>query len=422
MGENHKKSNDAIPSWSGFNYQGMTMMLRVLNLINKNLKEHNSNENYKVELEKYEDFIIYQNGNAEEIYQVKAKISATRYSGYRDAVIKLMDHRCQINAPMASCFLISAVMITDWDTAKDKGDVQLFKYMDKRYIGVTDIMGYVKAEIGIYYGLKKRGVDSLDIDLAFQYLCQEINELIYNVHSKTNYMYDISFSKFICILDTTVDKTMINQLTKTHLKIQEHAFKTFSKTIAEFCGICDRLSCDGCAVDDVSIVFSKISMEKYAEVLEPALERDENQFYIINAYKPSSLESLLEQFAAVDKSLFRFDDVHLYFNTTGMHEEYLDKVIPTNLSLMSREKTSRGIALTLSEIENNKEISQIINQSAITADIKKEKINYKEEKINYNVGEGEKIKMYGNSIMPDFDFNIVNKDTFRKRNGGDGSE
>lgn len=50
------KSNDATPSWNGFNYQGFLTVLRTLEYLNK-LSEQEY-KNYSVEIEKYEDFII----------------------------------------------------------------------------------------------------------------------------------------------------------------------------------------------------------------------------------------------------------------------------------------------------------------------------------------------------------------------------
>ena len=50
------RGNDAIPTWSGFNYQGKMMLLYVLELINQIAKDKNKDiGTYSVELEKTED-------------------------------------------------------------------------------------------------------------------------------------------------------------------------------------------------------------------------------------------------------------------------------------------------------------------------------------------------------------------------------
>ncbi len=53
------RGNDAIPTWSGFNYQGKMMLLYVLELINQIAKDKNKDiDAYSVELEKTEDFFV----------------------------------------------------------------------------------------------------------------------------------------------------------------------------------------------------------------------------------------------------------------------------------------------------------------------------------------------------------------------------
>ena len=45
------RGNDAIPTWSGFNYQGKMMLLYVLELINQ-IEQDKDEKIYSVELEK----------------------------------------------------------------------------------------------------------------------------------------------------------------------------------------------------------------------------------------------------------------------------------------------------------------------------------------------------------------------------------
>ena len=53
------RGNDAIPTWSGFNYQGKMMLLYVLELINQIAKDKNKDiGTYSVELEK-NGFLLY---------------------------------------------------------------------------------------------------------------------------------------------------------------------------------------------------------------------------------------------------------------------------------------------------------------------------------------------------------------------------
>lgn len=54
------RGNDAIPTWSGFNYQGKMMLLYVLELINQIAKDKNKDiDAYSVELEKQKIFVLF---------------------------------------------------------------------------------------------------------------------------------------------------------------------------------------------------------------------------------------------------------------------------------------------------------------------------------------------------------------------------
>lgn len=62
--------HSAIPSWSGFQYQGKVALNVVLDYILK--IEPSEHENYRLELEWYEDFSIIKNDEYVSIHQVKS--------------------------------------------------------------------------------------------------------------------------------------------------------------------------------------------------------------------------------------------------------------------------------------------------------------------------------------------------------------
>ena len=53
------RGNDAIPTWSGFNYQGKIMLFYILKLMNQINKEEDGRV-YSVNFEEIEDFCILQ--------------------------------------------------------------------------------------------------------------------------------------------------------------------------------------------------------------------------------------------------------------------------------------------------------------------------------------------------------------------------
>lgn len=71
------RGNDAISTWSGFNYQGKTMLFYILKLINQINKEKDG-RTYSVNLEEVEDFCILRDYEYISFHQVKAWLSVTK--------------------------------------------------------------------------------------------------------------------------------------------------------------------------------------------------------------------------------------------------------------------------------------------------------------------------------------------------------
>lgn len=92
------RGNDAIPTWSGFNYQGKMMLLYVLELINQIGKDKDI-DTYSVELEKTEDFCIICDLEYKSFHQVKAYLSKNKWNSYSEAMDKLLKHRAESSNP-----------------------------------------------------------------------------------------------------------------------------------------------------------------------------------------------------------------------------------------------------------------------------------------------------------------------------------
>ena len=88
------RGNDAIPTWSGFNYQGKMMLLYVLELINQIAKDKNKDiGTYSVELEKTEDFCIICNSEYRSFHQVNEKKTKNIWISYSEVMDKLLKLR-----------------------------------------------------------------------------------------------------------------------------------------------------------------------------------------------------------------------------------------------------------------------------------------------------------------------------------------
>ncbi|WP_342439123.1 ABC-three component system protein [Paenibacillus sp. FSL L8-0436] len=103
--------HSAIPSWSGFQYQGKVALNVVLDYILK--IEPSEHENYRLELEWYEDFSIIKNDEYVSIHQVKSYKKKT-LSEYKDALWNLLGK--SVLKPGIESYLHAA---TDLDTIED---------------------------------------------------------------------------------------------------------------------------------------------------------------------------------------------------------------------------------------------------------------------------------------------------------------
>src|SRR5690625_2524176 len=88
----------AIPSWSGYNYQGKVAIYCALDFINKNNRENYTP--YTLELEWYEDFAIKKNDTYISIHQVKSYKKKTM-SEYKDAIWNLLGKSIDKNISFA---------------------------------------------------------------------------------------------------------------------------------------------------------------------------------------------------------------------------------------------------------------------------------------------------------------------------------
>ncbi|PXV89543.1 hypothetical protein C8E03_106195 [Lachnotalea glycerini] len=74
----YNERRNAIPSWQGYHYQGMTALLYFLKeLVNKFEEDENGvlAGNLKIKIEWLEDFIIFDNNEIKKIYQIKKTIT-----------------------------------------------------------------------------------------------------------------------------------------------------------------------------------------------------------------------------------------------------------------------------------------------------------------------------------------------------------
>lgn len=180
------RGNDAIPTWSGFNYQGKMMLLYVLELINQIAKDKNKDiDAYSVELEKTEDFCIICDSEYKSFHQVKAYLSKDKWNSYSKAMDKLLKHRAESNNPTAKCYLTVAKEIKDWDDASNTYNVsvELYKRASK-VVGVCDVrneIDAIKIPLMVYSG---RIIQNYPLGLGIRAVIKT-NQLVFEAASKS---------------------------------------------------------------------------------------------------------------------------------------------------------------------------------------------------------------------------------------------
>lgn len=411
------KSNDATPSWNGFNYQGFITILRVLELLNEFSEE--DIKNHSVEIEKYEDFIIYKNNKPIEIFQVKAYVAGKKLTSYIEACEKLINHKKQIGSKSAKCYLATASEISDWSKSEYEKKIILYGYNEDDFIETGDIVKYIKKEIKIFLKSldKDKEYDDLEIDLAFANVSYLVIEKINELHEKRGNKevgYKIEFDKFSEKIKEVIDNIELFNIFFTKMKLDEKVLKNIEREILSYCEDCEKQTCEYCPLKDLRAIFDPIEREIYAKVLDPTVVEDETHAFITEVFSGARIVELLELLENVDiESLFS-DQKHIYIANSHEFEDYCEKIIPSAITLKRKQSLPR----VLSGIKENNEVKKIYANSSVIVDMQDEKVGYKEQKVNLIPGslfEDKKIESQ-KSIFPDINFNLIKRDIFIERN------
>ena len=186
-------NNDAIPSWSGYSYQGKVAILCVLEKINE-LNNLSELDDWAIELEKVQDFIFFKNKKIVSLWQVKAMLSAVRYQSYVNAMDKLLEDKKRTGFLDAECYLVAAVDIVNWNDEDNayKDDISLYM-RDRRAVTIKGVSNEIKNELELL--INKIGV-MVDKEAVYLQLCNLIDKKVSEFHQagkKDNYL--ISFTE-----------------------------------------------------------------------------------------------------------------------------------------------------------------------------------------------------------------------------------
>lgn len=270
-------NNDAIPTWSGFNYQGKGIILRALQLINENWSSSNSEEEneelikkYFIEIELREDFVIYHLQEPIEYVQVKATLASKTYSGYTKAIKQLLDHRDEgTNPKVAKCVLMSAIPIKGWVCDEP---VSLYKY-NNECVGLLEIPKCIKREISILLGKMNQTINDFKVEVIYENLCGMLDQKVREIH-KNNESYELQLEENIW---ENVKLSISNQKRNAYFTTYESIYNLVSENLTSVvesrCKECklgySEYNCNTCTVPLIRDNFISTNLIDYVPVLNP---------------------------------------------------------------------------------------------------------------------------------------------------------
>ncbi len=409
------RGNDAIPSWSGYNYQGKITLLETLITINRLLKDNTIiNPGMFVEIEKNEDFIIYEDYKAKALYQVKAYLSTTKLSSYKDAMEKLITHRDDIGAITASCFLCTPLDIDDWGKSNNIYSKHITLY--KPYgecVELEEVPSLIKNEIEKILNFKELKTDNVN-DIYLE-LCNDLDARISIMHiqKKKDRNYNILMSY---ILDFIEEKHLIIKASdeaKQKEKVYEHIIKSFRKAVDMYCdkycihkkmGVCHNDIYGTCSLYKSYEFIANINIWEYGRYINPHVDDgwDTPLNYISNMSVDDFSELLIPVFNIIMTDKIESNNNIIYCDSSiGNYDDA--KIIPTLLNFHSGLLQSEiSVEEKLKTIKHNNFIFQGIAGNIITAYTNGMNYNTENDSILFfedpNGSREEDIRNYKNAI------------------------
>jgi hypothetical protein len=393
------RGNDAIPTWSGFNYQGKITLLCSLIEINK-LISKGYNQDYLddcyVEIEKTEDFVLYLQGKVKSLYQVKAYLSTNKTASFSGAMKKLIEHRNNLKSLTAECYICSPLQITDWTNATNtyKNHIKLFDY-NSIPIHVTEVAKNIKNEL--QKTLKYMGLNTNKVDDIYLGICNFLDIKVAEMHNQniTCRNYNLLFKDLANFIFNAHTHYVVELETKQKENIYNHIIGNFKNVIDEFCnnecedkqmGTCKKDIYGTCALTTSFDYMLEIDIWDYCKYLNPHIITgwDKQLSYVERLREEDFKKLLLPIFYKISEGTLHTDTETIYCETNKFNT-VKNRVIPTLLNFdFGLNDISKSISDTLNRIKQNSFLwSSSIIGSAITADTKGEKYNTEEDSILY---------------------------------------
>lgn len=368
------RGNDAIPTWSGFNYQGKVMLFYILKLLNK-ININKDEREYAVNIEEIEDFSIIRDSEYISFHQVKAWLSATKWSSYSTAMDKLLKHRNESLNPTAKCYLMVAREVDDWDESSNtyNGSIELYKH-ESKIIGVCDVKDLIIQEIKKY--LAERGCNENQYEIVYSELCLYLDDRISLMHKQGTKKRDyiIPFSGFLDIINQSIKKEHVRKEFYLKEKIYEYIMGNMEKALNDLCqDICENSLEDCSSICAAKAAYERImeisDYTKFCKVLNPdKIDGWDNSLAMAENFPVKGLQNeiyyLLYESRSPEKVLGDGRSIYLQSKYSNAKN---GQIIPTLLDLTSgcRGK-SMALQRIFQNIIHNTDIIDILEGNSIT--------------------------------------------------------
>ena len=369
------RGNDAIPTWSGFNYQGKMMLLYVLELINQIVKDKNKDiDDYSVELEKTEDFCIICDSEYKSFHQVKAYLSKNKWNSYSEAMDKLLKHRDESNNPTAKCYLTVAKEIKNWDDASNtyNASIELYRRASK-VVGVCDVRNEINTEILTY--LRSKGYSDKVGEVVYGELCLFLDDSIARMHKQAlkKRKYIIKFSDIVGIMESAINKEDVRKEYFLKEKIYEYVMQNVEKALNNLCQDecdttlenCDKVCAAKCGYDKMIGI---VDYSQFCKLLNPSkVDEWDNELNLVENLSVDKIQSeiyeLLYRSDTPEKVMG--DNCGIYLQSK-YSQAPSKQVIPTFLDLTRGARKERALQNIFQNIINNTDIIDILAGNSIT--------------------------------------------------------
>lgn len=365
-----KEEHSAIPSWSGYVYQGKVAVYHVLKIVEDKLKTDVNMvfDNYELEIEWHEDFAIKVNGLYDSIHQVKAYEQSSSPTVYNKALSDLYAKLSKGIGVSGWLNIWNPINFTSGTTSKDfqelkianQGNysqevvdkVDIYPYCNgNKYCALDEIDTLIIKKIEEIYTLKTFDIIGLNDKVTNKQtefvrfkLYQIIDDHIVEVHQ------DPTKKKKTILFNTMLDKFAVNyeEYSKEYeyIKVKNNFFEK----IFEYCDNSENCTCA------IELCNDSCDLYKIEKELESKTAEEVYKIILQSTPHYQSIDDLMNDTGLVFGLIRTFHSLNKNYQTNQYLYKKSDTYLPTTI------QNQRNKATIAKKILENKELDSILKQ------------------------------------------------------------